>query len=91
MQPFAPELAPLAATTAVPALAEANSDSRSPAVTAEFERMNPCPSTGNTHGACPGWIKDHVIPLCEGGADAVSSLQRQTVDGAKAKDKWECK
>jgi hypothetical protein len=64
---------------------------RSRAVTQEFERLHPCPSTGLTHGACPGWIKDHIVALCKGGPDAVSNLQWQTVVDAKAKDKWECK
>ena len=53
--------------------------------------MNPCPSTGKSYGACPGWIKDHIVALCKGGADAVWNLQWQTVAEAKAKDKWECK
>jgi hypothetical protein len=64
---------------------------RSRWVTEEFEKENPCPSTGRTRGACPGWIKDHIVPLCKGGADAVWNLQWQTTTAAKAKDKWECK
>ena len=64
---------------------------RSRWVTQEFEKENPCPSTGRTRGACPGWIKDHIVPLCKGGADAVWNLQWQTTAAAKAKDKWECK
>lgn len=64
---------------------------RSRAVTAEFEREHPCPSTGKTTGACPGYIKDHVVALCVGGSDAVSNLQWQTKADAAAKDKWECR
>jgi hypothetical protein len=64
---------------------------RSRRVTEEFQQLNPCPSTGKTYGACPGWIKDHIVALCKGGADAVWNLQWQTVAEAKAKDKWECK
>ena len=60
-------------------------------MTEEFQRLNPCPSTGKTYGACPGWIKDHIVALCKGGADAVWNMQWQTVAEAKAKDKWECK
>lgn len=64
---------------------------RSHQVTAEFQRLHPCPSTGKKTGACPGWVKDHITALCKGGADGVWNLQWQTVAGAKAKDKWECK
>jgi hypothetical protein len=57
----------------------------------EFQRQQPCPSTGKTTGACPGYVKDHIVPLCKGGADEPWNLQWQTVEDAKAKDKWECK
>jgi hypothetical protein len=43
-----------------------------------FQRSHPCPSTGRKTGACPGWIKDHIIPLCAGGPDTVANLQWQT-------------
>jgi hypothetical protein len=65
------------------------SEHRSRAVTREFRREHPCPSTGRTSGACPGYRKDHVVPLGCGGLDTVSNLQWQTVADAKAKDKWE--
>ena len=51
----------------------------------------PCPSTGRTTGACPGYIKDHIRALDCRGPDAVSNMQWQTVAEAKAKDKWETK
>jgi hypothetical protein len=50
---------------------------RSRAVTREFQREHPCPSTGKTSGACPGCRKDHIVPLACGGRDAVSNLQWQ--------------
>jgi len=37
----------------------------------------------------PGHIVDHVIPLACGGKDDSSNMQWQTVEEAKAKDKWE--
>ena len=65
------------------------SEHRSRAVTREFQREHPCPSTGRTSGACPGYRKDHVVPLACGGPDAVSNLQWQTIADARAKDVWE--
>lgn len=47
---------------------------RSDVLTA-FQRVHPCPATGLTTGACPGWSKNHVVPLACGGCDAVSNLQ----------------
>jgi hypothetical protein len=58
-------------------------------VTREFQREHPCPSTGKTSGACPGYWKDHIDPLGCGGPDAVQNLQWQTIVAAKAKDRWE--
>jgi hypothetical protein len=62
---------------------------RSSAVAREFQREHPCPSTGQTSGACPGWIKDHIRALKCGGPDDPANIQWQTVAEAKAKDKWE--
>jgi len=62
---------------------------RSREVTREFQREHPCPSTGRTSGACPGYRKDHIKPLACGGPDAVWNLQWQTIADAKAKDRWE--
>jgi hypothetical protein len=49
----------------------------------------PCPSTGKTTGACPGYVIDHLVPLKRDGADAASNMQWQTTAAAKAKDKVE--
>ena len=67
------------------------SEPRSLEVKHEFQRQHPCPSTGSPIGACPGYTKDHVVPLACGGPDAVANLQWQTDADAKAKDKWERK
>ena len=40
-------------------------------------------------GACPGYVVDHVKPLCAGGADAPANMQWQTVQDGKAKDRDE--
>jgi hypothetical protein len=55
---------------------------RSREVAREFEWQHPCPSTGRANGACPGYVRDHVVPLSCGGPDAVENMQCQTVAGA---------
>lgn len=72
---------PLTATTAAP--------ERSAAARAEFQRANHCPSTGASRGPCPGWVIDHVHPLCAGGADRPDNMQWQTRQEAAEKDKHE--
>jgi hypothetical protein len=64
---------------------------RSESARHEFKQDNPCPSTGETHGACPGYVIDHIKPLACGGDDSPDNMQWQTVEEAKAKDKWERK
>jgi len=53
----------------------------------EFQKLYPCPSTGKTFGACPGWNKDHYIPLCAGGPDTVANMNWMTIEDHKAKTK----
>lgn len=62
---------------------------RSSATRTQFQREHPCPSTGRTSGACPGYVKDHVVPLCAGGPDQPSNMQWQTTQDAKVKDRAE--
>lgn len=54
-----------------------------------FKRQHPCPSTGKSRGACPGYVIDHVTPLKRGGADRPSNMQWQTKQAEKEKDKTE--
>jgi hypothetical protein len=58
-------------------------------VVATFKRHNPCPATGERRGSCPGYVVDHVVPLCAGGPDAVGNLQWQTIADGKTKDREE--
>ena len=62
---------------------------RDPKQIARFEKSHPCPSTGRTSGACPGYVVDHVRPLKRGGADRPENMQWQTKEDAKRKDKTE--
>lgn len=66
---------------------------RSAEVLRDFKRIHPCPSTGKTYGACPGWAIDHVIPLANGGCDQIGNLQWLPNNlkscPAICKDRWE--
>lgn len=54
-----------------------------------FQKANPCPANGKTRGACPGFVVDHIRPLCAGGPDSGANMQWQTTGEAKAKDRLE--
>jgi 5-methylcytosine-specific restriction endonuclease McrA len=64
---------------------------RDRSVAVQFQRMNPCPATGERYGACPGWERDHVVPLCAGGADATWNMQWLSVADHKAKTRVDVK
>lgn len=83
---------PLAAFLACTVTAYAETP-RNPEVPREFMRLHPCPGgtdRGHTHGACHGYVRDHIIPLCKNGPDTVDNMQWQTRADGKAKDRWEC-
>jgi hypothetical protein len=71
------------ATVAIASLA------RDPAQVRKFRHTHPCPATNKLAGACPGWVVDHIKPLCGGGADAPANMQWQAYATSKAKDKRE--
>jgi len=54
-----------------------------------FRQQNPCPATGSTTGACPGYVVDHILPLKRGGQDVPGNMQWQSIGEGKAKDRWE--
>jgi hypothetical protein len=62
---------------------------RSSAARYHFRREHPCPATGKTRGACPGYVIDHIRPLTCGGADAPDNMQWQSRQAAREKDRWE--
>lgn len=62
---------------------------RSQSARQSFVRTTPCPATGQPKLPCPGYIIDHVVPLCAGGEDHPDNMQWQTVADAKAKDREE--
>jgi hypothetical protein len=84
-------LAAALAVCVVPPISASAKKHRSASVKREFQLTHPCPSTGRTSGACPGYVKDHIVPLACGGPDAPSNLQWQTTADAKAKYKRETK
>lgn len=79
----------IALLAAAAGLLPAAASERSRQAVAEFKRLQPCPATGKARGACPGYVVDHVVPLCAGGADAPSNMQWQTTQEAKVKDRAE--
>lgn len=62
---------------------------RSTTARTTFVKINPCPATGLPKLPCPGYIIDHVIPLCAGGEDYPGNMQWQTIEDAKVKDREE--
>ncbi len=64
---------------------------RSRALRAEFMRSHPCPSTGRTAGACPGWQVDHREALICGGRDELANPHWLTIEAHKAKTRAEVK
>ena len=59
---------------------------RSAAQVRAFKKLSTCPAGVYLARRCPGYVVDHVVPLCAGGADHPSNMQWQTVAQAKLKD-----
>lgn len=62
---------------------------RSSSAKLSFKKQHPCPATGKSSGACPGYVIDHVTALKRGGADQPVNMQWQSKQAAKEKDKTE--
>jgi 5-methylcytosine-specific restriction endonuclease McrA len=59
--------------------------SRSSSARRAFRELHPCPATGRSSGACPGYEIDHVRPLHQGGADTPDNMQWLTHEAHAAK------
>lgn len=66
-----------------------STEARDPRAVREFKREVQCPATGKRRGACLGYVVDHVVPLCNAGADKPSNMQWQSIADAKVKDRDE--
>ena len=62
---------------------------RSSAATSAFKRHSACPANGARAGKCPGYVVDHIRPLCAGGPDTPANMQWQTLADSKIKDREE--
>ena len=71
------------------AFAASQAHARDRAVAEAFQRANPCPSTGRPYGTCPGWTRDHFVPLCAGGADDPSNMVWEETRRSLDKDQLE--
>lgn len=54
-----------------------------------FQRAEPCPANAQPRGPCPGYVVDHIVPLCAGGADRQANMQWQALADSLAKDREE--
>lgn len=67
----------------------ADAEARSQAVRRAFQRAEPCPANAQPRGPCPGYVVDHIIPLCAGGADHRVNMQWQPLTESLVKDREE--
>jgi hypothetical protein len=44
-----------------------------------FRSTHPCPATGSVHGACEGYVVDHIKALDRGGTDTPGNLRWRTL------------
>ena len=51
-----------------------------------FKHQHPCPTNNLKDAPCPGYVIDHVVPLCACGKDLASNMQWQTIAEGKKKD-----
>ena len=66
-------------------IASAQSDLMSRENVRAFRLAHPCPLTGLTQNACPGWVIALIKPRCAAGTDDPSNMQWLTTVAAAAK------
>lgn len=66
-----------------------STEARDISVRQQFRNLHACPVTLKTRGPCPGFVVDHMIPLCAGGPDTIANMQWQDVRTSYAKDNVE--
>lgn len=54
-----------------------------------FVKTHLCPSTGKHLVHCPGYVIDHIEPLCDCSLDTPANMQWEKVAAAKKKDRLE--
>lgn len=69
--------------------AEPVQDTRHRSTRAAFQHEHPCPLNGKKTGACPGFVGDHITPLCAGGPDTTANLRWADSFTAARRDKEE--
>lgn len=52
----------------------------------KFRKTHACPATGTVDKSCPGFIIDHIVPLCACGPDLPSNMQWQTLAASDLKN-----
>ena len=57
----------------------------------KFKKLNPCPVSSIPGKYCPGYVVDHVVPLCLCGPDKIANMQWQSLAESKVKDTQERK
>lgn len=62
---------------------------RSEVARQRFARNEPCPATEEARLPCPGYVIDHIIPLCAGGADDPRNMQWEEYTESRLKDREE--
>jgi len=51
-----------------------NAEARSSKPVRQFVFAHACPATGKFERHCPGYVVDHVVPLCAGGPDKPENM-----------------
>jgi hypothetical protein len=80
----------VACLLAISLISSVDATTRSAKVRKEFVKTHPCPAkVEHSKTTCPGFVVDHIIPLCAGGKDAIENMQWQTKEESYKKDKFE--